>query len=82
MYLDYAEEMANESVPMHMNDWINVLDEFLKFNRKDILVGSGKISHAIAVQKALKEYERFDRNRIENQSNLTLPTIGNKDNKN
>lgn len=82
MYLDYAEEMANESVPMHMNDWINVLDEFLKFNRKEILVGSGKISHAIAAQKALKEYETFDKNRITNQSTLALPTIENKDKKN
>lgn len=82
MYLDYAEEMANEGVPMHMNDWIEVLDEFLKFNRKDILVGAGKISHAIAVQKALKEYEVFDKNRILNQSNLILPTVLKKDNKN
>ncbi len=78
MYLDYAEEMASAGVPMHMNDWIKVLDEFLKFNRKDILIGSGKISHAIAVQKALKEYEIFDKNRIEKQTNLDLPNIENK----
>ena len=60
MYLDHAERMANDNIPMHMKDWENVLNEFLKFERADILIGSGKISHALAKQKALKEYEKFD----------------------
>ena len=60
MYLDHAERMAQSNIPMHMSDWISVLDEFLKFERADILVGAGKISHALAEQKAHKEYEKFD----------------------
>ena len=63
MYLDHAERMAKSNIPMHMSDWIKVLDEFLKFERADILVGAGKISHALAEQKALKEYEIYDANR-------------------
>lgn len=45
---------------MYMSDWNNALEEFLKFNRKDILKGSGKISHAIATQKAEKEYDKYE----------------------
>ena len=63
MYLDHAERMAKSNIPMHMSDWITALDEFLKFERADILVGAGKISHALAEQKAHKEYEKFDANR-------------------
>ena len=63
MYLDHAERMAKSNIPMHMSDWIEALDEFLKFERADILVGAGKISHALAEQKAHKEYEKFDANR-------------------
>lgn len=75
MYLDYAEEMAKENIPMHMRDWIKVLDEFLRFNRKDLLEGAGKISNAIARQKALKEYEIYDNNRIEQLKILELTDI-------
>ena len=63
MYLDHAERMAKSNIPMHMSDWIEALDEFLKFERADILVGAGKISHALAEQKAHKEYEKYDANR-------------------
>ena len=63
MYLDHAERMAKSNIPMHMSDWIEALDEFLKFERADILVGVGKISHALAEQKAHKEYEKYDTNR-------------------
>ena len=48
---------------MHMTDWVQALDEFLKFERADILTGAGKISHALAEQKAHKEYEKYDTNR-------------------
>ncbi len=63
MYLDHAERMAKSNIPMHMSDWIEALDEFLKFERADILVGAGKISRVLAEQKAHKEYEKYDSNR-------------------
>jgi len=64
MYLDHAEDMARRQAPMRMSDWKAVLDEFLKFKKRDILVGAGKISAEIAKQKALKEYETFDAKRL------------------
>ena len=60
MYLDHAERMAKSNIPMRMSDWKEALDEFLKFERADILEGPGKISHKLAEQKALKEYEKYD----------------------
>ena len=78
MYLDHAERMAKSNVVMHMSDWKEVLDEFLKFERADILEGPGKISHKLAEQKALKEYEKYDlerQNQIEKEIDSKLLDI-------
>ncbi len=55
MYLDYAEMQAEKHKVMHMKDWVEKLDAFLKFNERDILQNSGKISHEIAVVLAESE---------------------------
>ena len=78
MYLDHAERMAKSNIPMHMSDWKEALDEFLKFERVDILEGPGKISHKLAEQKALKEYEKYDlarQNQIEKEIDSKLLDI-------
>jgi hypothetical protein len=59
MYLDYAEMKAQKGIVMYMKDWIEKLDAFLKFNEKDILQDSGKISHEVAVALAETEYEKY-----------------------
>ncbi|MBU4267587.1 MAG: virulence RhuM family protein [Acidobacteria bacterium] len=59
MYLDYAEMQAQKGVLMYMKDWVKKLDAFLQFNEKDILRDSGKISHEVAEEFALKEYEKY-----------------------
>ena len=59
MYLDYAEMQAKRGILMRMKDWVVKLDAFLKFNERDILGDSGKISHEVAEALALKEYEKF-----------------------
>jgi len=59
MYLDYAEMQAERGVIMYMKDWVSRLDAFLKFNERDILADTGKISHEVAEALALKEYEKF-----------------------
>jgi hypothetical protein len=59
MYLDYAEMQAQKGVLMYMKDWVEKLDAFLQFNEKDILRDSGKISHEVAEELALKEYEKY-----------------------
>ncbi len=59
LYLDFAEMQAEEHRPMYMKDWINILDDFLRISRKDILTHAGKISAKLAKEKAYQEYDKF-----------------------
>jgi len=59
MYLDYAEMQAENHNAMTMSDWVEKLNAFLKFNGRDILHGTGKISHEVAKELAYKEYDKF-----------------------
>ncbi len=59
MYLDYAENQAAKQIPMIMKDWVDKLDAFLQFNEYQILQDAGKISHAVALKLAFKEFEKF-----------------------
>ena len=58
-YLDIAEINALDRHLMTMQDWVNELDSFLKMTRKDILKGSGTISHKKALEKAHEEYNKY-----------------------
>ena len=59
MYLDYAEMQAENHNVMTMQDWIEKLNAFLKFNGRDILHNAGKISHKVAQELAYKEYDKY-----------------------
>ncbi|MDY0104740.1 MAG: virulence RhuM family protein [Lentimicrobium sp.] len=59
MYLDYAENQANKGIVMYMDDWVEKLDAFLKFNEEAILKHSGKVAHEIALTLAEKEFEKY-----------------------
>lgn len=59
MFIDYAELMAEDEVPMSMADWLRETDNFLKNNRRKVLEGKGTISHEDAVKKAEDIYEQF-----------------------
>ncbi len=59
LYLDFAEMQAEEHRPMYMKDWINILDDFLRISRKDILTHAGKTSAKLAKEKADHEYDKF-----------------------
>lgn len=59
MYLDYAEDQAEQGNVMTMKDWAEKLNAFLQFNQKDILENSGKVTVAIAKEFAEKEYEKY-----------------------
>ena len=37
MHLDYAASQARKHTPMHMADWEEKLDGFLRFNERNIL---------------------------------------------
>lgn len=59
MYLDYAELQAMNRKPMHMKDWIAKLDDFIRFNERELLTHAGKISNQQAINKAHAEYEKY-----------------------
>ncbi|MDD4548036.1 MAG: virulence RhuM family protein [Bacilli bacterium] len=61
MYLDYAEEQAENHNAMTMNDWVNKLNAFLQFNEKEILNNAGKISQRVAQELSYKEYDKYKR---------------------
>jgi hypothetical protein len=58
-YLEFAEVRAKSRKPMHMQDWIAKLDEFLKLSDREILTHAGKMSHETAKLTAETEYETF-----------------------
>jgi hypothetical protein len=45
---------------MHMTDWIEKLDAFLKFNEYDVLANAGRVSHEVAKELAEKQYEALN----------------------
>ena len=58
-FLDYAEFQALEQNPMTMTDWIAALDDQILRLRKNILEGSGTVSHQEAIEKAEHEFEIY-----------------------
>ncbi len=58
-FLELAERRAERHIPMTMEDWSTRIDKFLLADDLDILKDAGKISHEIAVDKALSEFEKY-----------------------
>ena len=58
-FLDLAEARAKRNIPMTMEDWATRIDKFLLSDDRDILKDAGKISHEIACDKALTEFEKY-----------------------
>jgi hypothetical protein len=59
MYLDYAEDQAERSIPMTMEDWAKKLNAFLQFNERDLLHHTGKVTAEIAKTFAESEFEQY-----------------------
>ena len=59
MYLDYAEDQADQGIVMTMKDWSEKLNAFLKFNKKDILNNAGKVTSEIAKSFAENEFDKY-----------------------
>lgn len=74
MWLDFAEDQARRRQQVFLQDWQNKLDQFLQFNDREVLEGSGKISKKIADEKAQAEYIQF-----ENQQRRLKEAEGEKD---
>lgn len=71
-YLAFAETMAQQQIPMYMNDWIERLDTILQLNGRELLTHAGKISHKMALEKSGEEFEKFKQQQkaIEKETSL------------
>jgi hypothetical protein len=59
MFIDHAELMAEDEVPMRMEDWLSETDLFLRNIRRNVLNNKGYISHDEAVEKVSEIYKEF-----------------------
>lgn len=60
-YFDYVERLLEDEVLLGMQDFAASIDEFLKFNRYEILEGHGKITNSVAKKKAIDTYKEFNK---------------------
>ena len=58
-FLVYAELQAVEKRPMYMQQWVNKLDDFLRFNEKEVLQHKGKVSRQDMEAKVRDELQRY-----------------------
>jgi len=64
-FLSYAELQSVEERLMYMKDWINELNNFLMFNKKNILANAGSVSHEDMEEKVRIELAKYNQKRIE-----------------
>ena len=78
LFLDIAENNAERNIPMYMNDWIKEVENALTLLHYDVLENKGEIFHKKALEKAMKEYEKYriiqDKNYISDFDKLILET--------
>jgi len=60
-FFDYIENIIENHQVMKMEDLAESVNKFLSFNEYKILQGKGKISHDAAEQKAIAEYNEFNK---------------------
>jgi len=60
-YFDYIENLIERENTFTMDGLATSIDEFLSFNKFEILEGKGKMTHKKAVSKAGLEYDDFNK---------------------
>ena len=60
-YFDYIERLIENRTTLTMEKLAESVNKFLEFNEYRVLDGKGKIAHKDAEQKALAEYEDFNK---------------------
>lgn len=63
-YLSFAEAQARQKKVMTMAAWIDKLHAFLELNEKQILHGAGSVSKQLADELALREFDKFQEQRL------------------
>lgn len=59
MFIDFAELRALNRQVMTMKDWLKQIEKFMNLTDQQILRHAGKISHDMAIAKAIEEYEKY-----------------------
>jgi hypothetical protein len=63
MFLDFAEDQARRRRQVFLNDWVTRLDDFLRFNDRDVLPNAGTVSREEADRRANEAYAQFSARR-------------------
>ena len=58
-YLDFAERQAQREVKMTMKDWREHVDRILSATGEDLLIGNGRVSRELMVDKVNQEYKKY-----------------------
>nr|WP_314669010.1 RhuM family protein [uncultured Oribacterium sp.] len=58
-YLDFAERQAQREVKMTMKDWREHVDRILSATGEDLLIGNGRVSREMMMDKVNQEYKKY-----------------------
>lgn len=74
-YFDLAEINAIEHKPMYMSNYVEQLDSVLSSGNRNLLKGSGKISHTQAITKAESEYRKYQEKTLSKVEEAYISTL-------
>ncbi len=74
-YFDFAEIQAINHSPMYMQDYIEHLDRILSATGAKLLQNAGEISHKQAIEKAEKEYRKYQTSTFSSVEKAYLESI-------
>jgi hypothetical protein len=70
MWLDFAEDQAKRRKQVFMKDWEQKLDEFLRFNERQVLPNAGQVSKQAAEDHAKAEFDKYESRRREYKESI------------
>lgn len=76
-YFDFAEVQALRHNPMYMSDYVTHLDNILRSTGEALLEGAGTVSHTQALEKAKREYQKYQVQTLSPVEEAYLQTIKN-----
>lgn len=74
-YFDLAEINAIKHKPMYMEDYVKQLDALLSVDNRKLLDGSSYVSHEQAIEKAEKEYRKYQKATLSSVEKAYLENI-------
>ena len=74
-FFDLAEINAIEHKLMHMSDYVSQLEAVLATGQRPILEGAGRVTHKQAMEKAEREYRRFQAETLAPVEEAYLATV-------